>query len=168
MMHFEGTESVAPEPGLAFARLADAGWVARLLPDGELVTVSADQAAWKARPKFAFMGGSLDTVATVSYRTADRSVRYRIVSTGIGSRSAMEATLSVRPREGSGSVVHWTGELLELGGLLARVPRAMIQAAALRTIADIWAALRPALAEPGEVIPVAPLSGRILGPPTPG
>ena len=145
MMHFEGTETFAGEPGVVFARLADAGWVARSLPDGELLGVSADSAAWKVRPKFAFMAGSLDTTATVSYRTPDRAVRFRIVSQGIGSRSLMEVTLIVRPRAQSGSVVHWTGELVELGGLLGRVPRSMVQAAALKTIADIWAAVRPGL-----------------------
>ncbi len=140
-MHFEGTETFAAEPAAVFARLADAGWVARALPAGELLTVSADAAAWKVRPMFAFMAGSLDTTATVSYRTPDRSVRYRISSQGIGSRSLMEATLSVRPKETSGSIVHWTGDLVDLGGLLGRVPKAMVQAAALRTIADVWQAV---------------------------
>ena len=145
MMHFEGTETFAGEPGAVFARLGDAGWIARSLPDGELLGLSADTAAWKVRPKFAFMAGSLDTTATVSYRTPNRAVRFRIVSQGIGSSSLMEVTIVVRPREQSGSVVQWTGELVELGGLLGRVPRAMIQAAALKTIADIWAAVRPGL-----------------------
>ena len=142
MMHFEGTETVAAEPAAAFARLADAGWVARALPDGELLSVGPDEAAWKVRSKFAFMAGSLDTTATVSYRTPDRSVRFRILSQGIGSRSMMEVTLTVRPKEVTGSVVVWAADLTELGGLLARVPRPMIQAAALRTIADVWAAVR--------------------------
>lgn len=145
MMHFEGTETFAGEPPAVFARLSDAGWIARALPDGELLSAAPDFAAWKVRPKFAFMAGSLDTTATVSYRTPDRSVRYRIRSQGIGSHSTMEVTLMVRPREQSGTVVDWTGDLLDLGGLLGRVPRAMIQAAALKVIADVWHAVRPDL-----------------------
>ena len=43
---------------------------------------------------------------------------------------------------GSGSEVQWSGDLTELGGLLKMVPRGLLQAAAQKVIADVWAALK--------------------------
>ena len=57
----------------------------------------------------------------------------------------MEAhlTLSEHP---CGTQVRWTGDLVELGGLLRMVPRGMLQTAALKTIDDLWSAVRQDLA----------------------
>ena len=66
---------------------------------------------------------------------------YRIVSTGVGSSSTMETHLTLSPNA-DGTQVRWTGDLVELGGLLKMVPRGMLQTAALKTITDLWSAVR--------------------------
>lgn len=145
MLHFEGTELFPHGPATVFAYLADPARLARALPEHQITAESADAASWKVRPKFAFMAGTLDTTATVLARTPDVAVSYLIVSTGVGSSSTMEThlTLAAHP---VGTQVRWTGDLVELGGLLRMVPRGMLQTAALKTIDDLWSAVRQDLA----------------------
>jgi carbon monoxide dehydrogenase subunit G len=145
MIRFEGVESIPAPPAAAFARLSDAGWLARALPDAEVTEAAPDRAAWEVRPKFAFMAGTLSTTAEVVERTADEQVRYRVVSKGVGSNSAVDAVLTVRPADG-GSEVHWSADLVELGGLLKMVPRGLMQAAAQKVIADVWESVRQKIA----------------------
>ena len=40
--------------------------------------------------------------------------------------------------QGSGTRVHWTGDIIELTGLLKAVPKGLISAAAQKVIEDIW------------------------------
>jgi carbon monoxide dehydrogenase subunit G len=40
-----------------------------------------------------------------------------------------------------GTVVPWTGELVEVTGLLKMVPRGLLQATAEKVIGDVWAAV---------------------------
>ncbi|MGL6074375.1 MAG: SRPBCC domain-containing protein [Fimbriiglobus sp.] len=141
MMHFEGTEVFTSDPATVYAYLANAGRLARALPEGEIFEETPTQAAWKVRPKFAFMAGTLDTTATITVQQAEVMVGYRIVSTGVGSSSTMIVQLTLNPQT-VGTAVQWTGDLTELGGLLRMVPRPMLQAAALKTISDVWTAIR--------------------------
>ena len=145
MLHFEGTEQFPTSPAEVFAYLADPARLARAIPEHQVTGETADSATWKVRPKFAFMAGTLDTTATVLARTPGVAVSYRITSTGVGSSSTMEThlTLSEHP---AGTQVRWTGDLVELGGLLRMVPRGMLQTAALKTIDDLWSAVRKELA----------------------
>ena len=145
MLHFEGTEQFGCHPAAAFAYLADPARLARALPEHHVTAEAADSAAWKVRPKFAFMAGTLDTTATLIAMTPGVAVSYRIASTGVGSSSTMETHLTLIEHAG-GTQVRWTGDLVELGGLLKIVPRGMLQTAALKTIADLWSAVRAGLA----------------------
>ena len=145
MLHFEGTEQFPTSPAAVFAYLADPARLARAMPEHQVTGETPDSATWKVRPRFAFMAGTLDTTATVLARTPDAAVSYRIVSTGVGSSSTMETHLSVTPHP-DGTQVRWTGDLVELGGLLKLVPRGMLQTAALKTIDDLWTAVRKELA----------------------
>lgn len=144
MVHFEGVEPFPQPPATVFAKLSDAGWLAQALPDVEVMETGPDRAAWKVRPKFAFMAGTLDTTAEVLDRT-DPVVRYRVTSTSVGAKSTLEATLTMRPTD-TGTSVAWHADLIELGGLLKLVPRGLIQAAAQKVIVDIWAAIRGKIA----------------------
>lgn len=145
MLHFEGTEQFPGGPAAVFAYLADPARLARALPEHQITAEGTDAASWKVRPRFAFMAGTLDTTATVLARTPGVAVSYRIVSTGVGSSSTMEAHLTLSEHPG-GTQVRWTGDLVELGGLLKMVPRGMLQTAALKTIGDLWSAVRQDLA----------------------
>jgi carbon monoxide dehydrogenase subunit G len=145
MIRFEGAESIPVSPAVVFGKLSDAGWLAKALPDAEVTEATPDRAAWKVRPKFAFMAGNLDTTAEVLERT-DNQVRYRVVSKGVGSNSAVDAIITVESGA-DGSTVRWVADLAELGGLLKMVPRGLMQAAAQKVIADVWESVRPKLAE---------------------
>ena len=142
MLHFEGVEAFPQPPAELFPKLADAGWLARVLPEAEVTSAEPDRAAWKVKPKFAFMAGTLDTTAEVVERSAPETVRYKVVSTSVGAKSTVDATLTLTPADGGGTAVRWSGELIELGGLLKMVPRGLVQAAAQKVIADVWAAVK--------------------------
>ncbi|MFO0851369.1 MAG: SRPBCC domain-containing protein [Gemmataceae bacterium] len=146
MIRFEGVEPLPLPPAAAFDRLADAGWLARALPDAEVLDTAADRAAWRVKPKFAFMAGTLDTVAEVLDRQPPAAVRYRVVSKGVGSNSSVDATLTLEPADDGTSRVRWAADVTELGGLLKLVPRGLIQAAAQKVIEDVWVAVREKLA----------------------
>lgn len=147
MIRFEGVESFPVAPADVFAKLSDAGWLARALPEAVVTETAADRAAWKVRPKFAFMAGNLDTTAEVLGRSADEQVRYRVISTSVGARSSVDASLEFRPAAGDGTAVQWVCDVTELGGLLKLVPRGLIQAAAQKVIADVWASIRQRLVD---------------------
>jgi carbon monoxide dehydrogenase subunit G len=146
MIHFEGVEPLPVPAATAFDKLADAGWLARALPDAEVTDTAPGRAAWRVKPKFAFMAGVLDTVAEVKARTPPAEVRYTVTSKGVGSNSSVEAVLTLEPADDGASRVRWAADVTELGGLLKLVPRGLIQAAAQKVIADVWAAVREKLA----------------------
>lgn len=145
MIRFQGTETLAVPAATAFAKLGDAGWLANALPDAEVTAAAPDAAAWRVKPKFAFMAGVLDTQATVVAREPDRAVEYGVVSTGVGSRSTVRALLRFTPAD-AGSTVEWVADVTELGGLLKLAPRGLIQAAAQAVIKEVWTAVGAKLA----------------------
>lgn len=145
MIRFQGTETLAVSAAIAFAKLGDAGWLAQALPDAEVTAATSDTSSWRVKPKFAFMAGTLDTVATVTGREPDRLVRYTVVSKGVGSSSTVQATLTLAPSD-SGCTVDWNADVTELGGLLKLAPRGLIQAAAQTVIGEVWAAVSAKLA----------------------
>lgn len=142
MIHFEGVEPLPVGQAVAFGRLADAGWLAQALPDAEVTDTAADRAAWRVKPKFAFMAGNLDTVAEVLDRQPPAVVRYRVASKGVGSNSSVDAVLTLELADDGTSRVRWAANVTELGGLLKLVPRGLIQAAAQKVIEDVWVAVR--------------------------
>ena len=146
MIRFEGVESFPVPPADVFAKLSDAGWLARALPEAEVTETAPDRAAWKVRPKFAFMAGTLDTAAEVSAgRPASGSATGSSApASGPGVRWTPSWT-SARPT--AATAVQWAGDVTELGGLLKMVPRGLIQAAAQKVIADVWASIRQRLAD---------------------
>ena len=67
---------------------------------------------------------------------------------GLGGRehqSPAERGLALTPQD-SGTRVHWTADVKDLGGLLKAVPRGLVQAAAQKVIADAWEAAARQLA----------------------
>ena len=145
MIRFQGKETLAVPVGTAFGKLGDAGWLAHALPDAEVTSATPDAAGWRVKPKFAFMAGTLDTQAAVAGREPERQVRYTVVSTGVGSRSTVQAVLTFAPAEG-GCTVEWVADVTELGGLLKLAPRGLIQAAAQKVIQEVWGAVGAKLA----------------------
>jgi uncharacterized protein len=141
MIRFEGLESFTHTRGDLYAKLADAGWLANTLPDVDISHSEPDRAAWKVKPKFTFMSGTLDTTAEVLERVDGQRVRYSLTSKGVGSSSTLVAVLDFQNSDSGGTVVNWTGELTELGGLLKMVPRPLLQATARKVIEELWTAV---------------------------
>src|SRR5947209_5982568 len=60
MIHFEGDEAFSLPPADLYPKLADAGFLARCLPDAEIVAATPDRAAWKQRPRLSFVSGAIE------------------------------------------------------------------------------------------------------------
>lgn len=147
MAKFDGVESFAlPVPAL-FAKLSDAGFVAGCLSGATVTSATPDKAAWRVRPKLAFLSGSLDTTATVTAREPDASATYEMYAKGIGASSTVRAVMTFAPSADGGTTATWTGEIVSLTGLLKLVPGSLIQGAAKKVIADVWADIHKKLAE---------------------
>ena len=140
MIHLEGVEQFSAPPDVVQAKLSDAGFLANNLPDAHVTEATADRAAWKVRPKLAFIAGELDTVLTALVRTPD-GVKYRVEAKGVGSASVVEAALVFSPADG-GTAVGWVGDVVSMTGLLKLAPKGLVQSAAAKVIADCWAALK--------------------------
>jgi carbon monoxide dehydrogenase subunit G len=149
MLRFEGNKDFPRPPADVWAKLSDPRFLVGCVPDVETVKEqAADRAAFVVRPGFAFVRGTLDVELRVLEAAAPSSARLRAQSKGIGSTSAVEATLSLSP-QGAGTRVHWAAEVKELGGLLKMVPSGLIQGAAQKVIGDVWAAVESRLAAEG-------------------
>ena len=140
MIHFEGTRSFPlPVPEVA-AKLSDAAFLIQAIPDAEVAQATNDRAAWKLKPKLSFLSGSLDTIMEATTREAGKSVVFRIHTKGIGASSTVQTRLEFSPSD-DGTIVHWTGDLTEVTGLLKMVPRGLLQSTAAKVIEDVWTAV---------------------------
>jgi carbon monoxide dehydrogenase subunit G len=146
VIHFDGVESYPVPPAALYPKLSDAEFLARSLPDATVAEATPDKAAWKLKPKLSFLTGSLDTTLSVTGRVPGESASFRVLGKAIGASSTVEAVLTLKPTA-SGTEVHWAADIVELTGLLKMVPKGLIQSAAQKVIADVWAALRPRLIE---------------------
>lgn len=138
MLHFEGDKDIPLAPDAVTAKLGDAGFLAQCIPGVEAVAQAEPRhAAWKLRPGFSFVRGTLDITLDVTEVVPGASVRYHVAGKGIGSSNTVNGHAAVTPRDG-GSRVHWTVDITQLGGLLKAVPHGLLQGAAQKVIDDIW------------------------------
>lgn len=147
MQKFQGVEQLSVGQDRAVACLTDAGWLARSLPGATVLETTPDRAVWRVRPKLAFASGELETTVDVVTRTED-SVHYQLVSQGVGSGSTMQAELRFSASADNQTTVHWSAELTELKGLLKMVPAGLMQSAAQKVMAEIWAGIHQQFATP--------------------
>ncbi|MCZ2341966.1 MAG: hypothetical protein LC104_09250 [Bacteroidales bacterium] len=147
MQQFQGVEQLSVSREQAVAHLTDAGWLAHSLPGATVREATPHRAIWRVRPQLAFAAGELETTAEVVARTAD-TVNYRLVSQGVGSGSVLLAELRFSTTESGTTTVHWSAELAELKGLLKLVPAGLIQSAAQKVMAEIWAGIHQKLTTP--------------------
>jgi carbon monoxide dehydrogenase subunit G len=146
MLHFEGDKQFPQAPPDLWARLSDARFLVQCIPDVQTVSrAEPTAAAFVLRPGFSFARGNLDTTLRIEEAVPDQSMRVVVESRGIGSRSTVEAALALAPGDG-GTRLHWSAAIRELGGLLKMVPQGLIQAAAQKVIADVWASIEAKLA----------------------
>ncbi|HJZ55008.1 MAG TPA: SRPBCC domain-containing protein [Gemmataceae bacterium] len=141
MIHFEGDRSFPLPLADAAAKLSDAGYLAKCLPDAHVSEATFDRAAWKLRPRLSFLTGSLDTVLEATAREPGRSVAFKVFAKAIGASSTVLTRLEFREAEGGTTAVHWTGDITEVTGLLKMVPKGLLQGTAEKVINDVWAAV---------------------------
>jgi carbon monoxide dehydrogenase subunit G len=147
MLRFEGERVFGLAPAELFAKLTDARFLVRCIPDVETVKqADADRAELVLRPGFSFVRGTLEVALEVVDRVAPTSARVLLHSKGIGSSSEVEATLNLAPQD-AGTRVAWVAEVKSLGGLLKLVPGGLIRGAAQKVVADAWDAVEAKLKE---------------------
>ncbi len=148
MIHFEGDKDFPQTPAHLWARLTDTNFLVECLPDVESVKhVEADRAECVLRPGFSFVRGTLEITLAVAEKTPESFARLRAHGKGIGSTSTVEVTLVLTPRE-TGTALHWTADITELGGLLKAVPQGLIKASAQKVIGDVWKLVEAKLPPP--------------------
>jgi carbon monoxide dehydrogenase subunit G len=137
---FDGERSF-PQPVSAVAeKLSDVGWLVGTLPDVQVTDATPERAAWRMKPRLAFVAGHLDTVMERTEHRPGEGVGFRVVTKAIGASSTVNIRLAFHDAAG-GTRVAWTGELAEVTGLLRMVPKGLLQATAEKVIEDVWAAV---------------------------
>ena len=137
-MHFDGEKQFALPPRDVFAKLSDARFLVECIP-GRESTSHADEhkAVCKQRPGFAFVRGTMEVTIKILEALPDSTIKYSLLSKGIGSSCDVETVMTLTPKE-AGTMVQWKAEVKTLGGLLKAVPSGLIQGAAQKVIADVW------------------------------
>jgi carbon monoxide dehydrogenase subunit G len=138
MQSFEGERIFPIPPERLWPKLRDASYLAACIPDGSPhPDGTRDKAVCTVRPGFSFMGGNLDVTIAVVSGEEPISVKFSLISKGIGSSSEVETALTLAPHE-KGTKVQWRAEVKNLGGLLKMVPSGLIRGAAQKVIEDVW------------------------------
>ena len=141
MIHFEGDKIIPLPVAEVAAKLSDAGFLANCVPDAQVSEATPDHAAGKIKPKLSFLTGSLTLDATVTARDPGKSVAYKIDTKTMGASSTVETKLEFKDGEGGGTLIHWTGELVAVTGLLKMVPKGLLEGTAKKVIDDVWTAV---------------------------
>lgn len=141
MIHFEGDKSFSLARAQAAARLSDAGFLAKCLPDAQVAEAAPEKAVWKLKPKLSFVTGSLNVEMTRTEHESGKSVAFKVFAKAIGATSTVLTRLTFAEAPGGGTAVHWTGDLTEVTGLLKIVPKGLIEGSARKVIEDVWAAV---------------------------
>jgi carbon monoxide dehydrogenase subunit G len=137
-MQFEGEKELSHPPKEVFAKLSDARFLVECIP-GRESTALAEQhkAVCIQKPGFAFVRGTLEVTILIKEVTPETSIKYALLSKGIGSKSEVETLLALTPKD-AGTHLHWTAEIKSLEGLLKAVPSGLIRGAAQKVIEEIW------------------------------
>jgi carbon monoxide dehydrogenase subunit G len=145
MISFEGDREFVRPLAEVSQKLGDASFLVGCIPDVESVAKSeVGEAVCTVRPKFAFVRGTLELSIRVVEVIPEQSVKLLLHSKGIGSTSAVEASLTFAAH-GEGTRVHWQAQVTERGGLLKMVPEGLIRGAAQKIIGDAWLAVERSL-----------------------
>lgn len=137
-MHFDGEKQFALPPRDVFAKLSDARFLVECIP-GRESTGHSDQhkAVCTQRPGLAFVRGTMEVTINILDAVPESTIKYSLLSKGIGSSSDVETVMMLTPKD-EGTHVRWKAEVKTLGGLLKAVPSGLIQGTAQKVIADVW------------------------------
>jgi carbon monoxide dehydrogenase subunit G len=139
MIRLEGTKELKARRDVLSCRLTDLSFLVRCVPDvAEVKEITPTSALMIVRPGFAFIRGELQLRFEKLAEEPPQSARYLITSKGVGSNSAVEAHFQLEAQNEQ-SLLRWTAEVKELGGLLKAIPPGLIKAAAQKIVTDLLA-----------------------------
>lgn len=146
MLHFEGDRDFARAPAELWAKLSDVRFLVECIPDVQSVQeADVDHAVCVIRPGFSFVRGTLEATIRKMEEKPPESLRLQVASKAIGSTTTLETGFTLSGAD-SGTRVHWSADIVQLGGLLKAVPQGLIRAAAEKVIHDIWTQIERKLA----------------------
>jgi carbon monoxide dehydrogenase subunit G len=145
-MQMEGDRDFVLPPQELFTKLSDAVFLAGCLEGVEVLRAERSAAAWRMRPKLAFMTGSIDTELTILDAVAPTAMKAMVFSKGIGATTTVVTELAFQAH-GAGTRVHWKADVSQLTGLLKMAPPGLIQAAARKVVEDVWTQIERKLAQ---------------------
>lgn len=137
MIHFEGDKLIPRPLAEVSAKLSDAGFLVNCLPDAQVTEATPDRAAWSLRPKLSFLTGSLGATMESTAREERKSATFKIVTKAMGASSTVVVGMEFA-EVGDETGVHWTGDIVEVTGLLKMVPKGTLQGSAQKVIEDVW------------------------------
>jgi carbon monoxide dehydrogenase subunit G len=145
MLRFEGESLLPGSPEINAARLKDATFLVKRLPDLEkTISVEPSRAVFTLRPGLSFVRGTIEV--NLEIREEGATIVHNVKGKSIGATNEVEARLNVAAAEGQ-TKLSWVAEVKNLTGLLKAVPQGLIKAAAQKVIADTIAALQKGLNE---------------------
>ena len=137
-LRFEGDRVFPVPPQQLWPKLRDAAFLVHCIPDAVVQgKPTRVRAQCSVRPNFTFMRGQLDITVQILDGQEPATMRFSMVSKGVGSSSEVETGLTLKP-ENNGTQVHWVAEVKSLGGLLKMAPSGLIRGAAQKVIEDVW------------------------------
>ena len=137
MIHFEGDKLIPRPLAEVSAKLSDAGFLVNALPDSTVSEATLDRAVWTLRPKLSFLTGSLSATMESTGREEGKSAAFKIVTKAMGASSTVTVGMEFAGVGGE-TGVHWTGDVVEVTGLLKMVPKGLLQSTAQKVIEDVW------------------------------
>jgi len=137
MIQMNGERQVSVPPDRLYSEMVDLTRLVHTLPDvSKVKSITEDQATFVVKPGLAFVKGELDTVVQRVQQDPPHSATLAISSKGVGTSSKVQATFHLEPAEG-GTLLRWTADVLELGGLLKFVPSGLLKGAG-KKVFDTW------------------------------
>ena len=140
MIHFEGDKLFPLPIADVSAKLSDAGFLVNCLPDSKVTEATPDRAAWTLRPKFSFLAGSLAATMESTGRGAGEWAAFKVLTKAMGASSTVTMRMEFAA-VGNETAIHWTGDVVEVTGLLKMVPKGLLQSSAQKVIEDVWKAV---------------------------
>jgi carbon monoxide dehydrogenase subunit G len=137
MQRLEGDKTFPQSRQLVYTKLTDLQFLVKCLPDlHEVKEVKEKTVSAILRPGFAFVRGEMHLTVEKLEETNWSAARYVLKTKGIGSSSEVETTFKLSD-QGTATLVRWTVEVKQLGGLLKATPSGLIQGAAQRVVTDL-------------------------------
>ena len=146
MLRITGEESFQRSPEELWCSLSKPEFLCQCFPGVDRIVRADDRtAAVIVRPGFSFVRGTLEVTFQFAETHPPSDATIGVLVKGIGSSAELETRMYLMPREG-GTMVTWSADVRELGGLLKAVSQGLLQAAAQKVANDTWSAIRKRLA----------------------